>query len=400
LSLTPLRASFKRLLTLTVLFLLIEFFDELHYGIQSAALPSMRVDLGLTYAQIGLLLGLPGLLSSFIEPVMFLLGDILARKRLVIGGGLAIALALALTATAQSYPAMLLAFMIAYPASGAFVSLSQATLIDLHPGREPHMMARWTVFGSAGNLLGPALLAGLFALGLSWRIPYIGLLVLALTLLWGLARRSFPPRHAALGEHAPSLKETPRWMLANLMEAFHNRTLMRWVGLLPLSDLMLDILTGYSALYLADVAGLTPAQTGLALTLLMAASLGADLLLIPLLERVPGRSVVRISAILSIFIYSAFLLAPGTAIKIILLAGVRISTIGWYAVLKGEAYAAAPGRSGTVEAVNSLVGVIAGVLTALVGWTASQAGLPAAMWLLLAGPLALILFVPRETQNT
>jgi hypothetical protein len=62
-------------LSLTLVFLLIEFFDELHYGLQTAVLPSLRLDLGLTYAQVGLLLGLPQIIGTLIEPLLMLLGD-------------------------------------------------------------------------------------------------------------------------------------------------------------------------------------------------------------------------------------------------------------------------------------------------------------------------------------
>jgi hypothetical protein len=131
----------------------------------------------------------------------------------------------------------------------------------------------------------------------------------------------------------------------------------------------------------------------------MLASLASDLVLIPLLERVPGRTVVRLSATASIFIYAAWLLAPWLLAKLVLLVAVRFSTIGWYQVLQGEAYAAAPGRSGTVMALTSAAGILGGGLTWLVGWTAGQAGLPVAMGLLLLGPLSLALFVPRTQKK-
>ena len=165
---------------LAVLFLLIEFFDELHYGIQTAALPALRTDLSLSYAQVGALLGVPGVISALIEPILMLLGDTRHRKTLVIGGGLAICLALLLLAGAQTFPVALLALVIAFPASGAFVTLSQATLMDQNPGRQAQMMARWTAAGSLGNLIGPLLLAGGFALGWGWRWAFAGLAGLAL----------------------------------------------------------------------------------------------------------------------------------------------------------------------------------------------------------------------------
>src|SRR4030043_205758 len=159
--------------SLTFLFMLIEFFDELNYGVGNAALPALRTDLRLSYVQVGLLLGLPGIISTLIEPVLMLLGDTRFRKQIMLGGGLAIVLSLVAIASTRSFPVVLLGMVIGYPASGAFVSLSRATRLDLNPGREPHMMARWTVSGSVANLIGPLILAAGFALGFGGRWAYL-----------------------------------------------------------------------------------------------------------------------------------------------------------------------------------------------------------------------------------
>ena len=88
---------------------------------------------------------------------------------------------------------------------------------------------------------------------------------------------------------------------------------MRWIILLQLSDLLLDIFIGYAPLYLTDVVGATPAQASLLFTLMMLATLASDVLLIPLLEKVPGRLVVRVSAWISAAIYVSAL--PGAPIR-------------------------------------------------------------------------------------
>jgi FSR family fosmidomycin resistance protein-like MFS transporter len=399
-------------ISLTLIFLLIEFFDELHYGIQSAVLPYLRLDLNLDYAQIGLLLGLPAALNTLIEPALMLLGDTRLRKRLVVGGGLAVIIAVLLIATAASFTSVLLAFIIAFPASGAFVSLSQATLMDLNPGREPHSMARWTVAGSLGNLCGPILVAVGFALGVGWRWTYWGLALLALGLVLTVLLKPFPARRLHLDSTpstAASLAVTPaettdmgefRMLLPNLRQALRKTRTLRWLALLQMSDLLLDIFTGYAALYYADVVGLRPAQVALVMTALMVASLASDMILIPLLERLPGRSIVRTSAVLAVFVYPAWLLAPWPLVKIILGPAVRLTTLGWYPVLQGELFASLPGRSGTVNAISSLAGLVSGGLAWLIGWVASQAGLPAAMWILLLAPFSLALFVPRAEIET
>src|SRR3990170_8536641 len=96
----------QRLVPFSLLFLLIEFFDELSYGIDGAALPAIRGEVGLTYAQVGLMLGLPGILSTIVEPVIMLLGDTRLRKGLIISGGMAMALSVALVAGARSFPVL------------------------------------------------------------------------------------------------------------------------------------------------------------------------------------------------------------------------------------------------------------------------------------------------------
>jgi len=53
-----------------------------------------------------------------------------------------------------------------------------------------------------------------------------------------------------------------------------------------LGPLLLDVLTGYLALYFTDVIGLTVAQAGVMLSVLMGASLVSNIVLIPLLEKI------------------------------------------------------------------------------------------------------------------
>jgi FSR family fosmidomycin resistance protein-like MFS transporter len=386
--------SLKGALTLAFIFLLIEFFDEFNYTVEGAALPSIRADLSLTYAQVGLLLGLPHVLGSFIEPVIMLLGDTPWRKRLVIGGGLALAGALATMGSAATFPILLLAMIVTFPASGAFVTLSQVTLIDSQPGREAQMMARWTAAGSLGNLIGPLFLAAGFALGLGWRWMFFVLAILASILTLVVWLRPFPARHPR-PEETGELAVTPRVLLHNLWETVRNPRLLRWLALLELSDLLLDGFTGYVPLYLADNIGLSESQASLVFSLFLLTSLIADLALIPLLERVPGRTIVRLTSAAALALYPALLLAPWLAAKIVLLMTIRFTTLGWYPVLEGEAFASAPGKSGTYKAVSALTGFVSGAIAWFIGWVAGLAGLQVALWLLLVGPVCLLLFVPK-----
>src|SRR5690242_14420793 len=116
----------RNLRALALTLLAIEFLDEIVFGVREAAWPLIRDDLRLDYQQVGLLLGLPGIASSLIEPFLGVLGDVWRRRVLVLGGGFCFGAALLLIAASHNFLLLLLAFLILYPASGSFVSLSQA----------------------------------------------------------------------------------------------------------------------------------------------------------------------------------------------------------------------------------------------------------------------------------
>ena len=166
-----------------LIYLVIEFLDELVFGVTDAAWPSIQTGLHLNYTQIGILLTVPAVFSSIVEPFLGVLGDVWRRRLLILGGGICFVLALFMTSLSTSFILLLIAFLLFYPASGAFVSLSQATLMDADPARHDHNMARWTFAGSLGVVLGPPLLVGLAALGFGWRGVFLALAFLAGTVL-------------------------------------------------------------------------------------------------------------------------------------------------------------------------------------------------------------------------
>jgi FSR family fosmidomycin resistance protein-like MFS transporter len=341
--------------------------------------------LGLSYAQIGLLLSLPNLASSFVEPILGILADIRSRHKLILGGGIVFAGALLLTASSQSFLLLLLSFMILYPASGAFVSLSQATLMDSAPSRREHNMARWTFAGSVGVVAGPVALSAAAALALGWRGLFLFFAGLTLVLL-ALARRfSFSTGQEAADQMSfvTGMREAVR--------ALRRPEVLRWLTLLEFSDLMLDVLLGFLALYVVDVGGATPTQAGIAVAVWTGVGLLGDLLLIPLLERVNGLRYLRWSAAIELFLFPAFLLVPHMGAKYLLLALLGLFNAGWYSILKARLYAAMPGQSGTVLTVGNVFGLFGQFVPLGLGLIAEQAGLNVAMWFLLLGPAALLI---------
>lgn len=388
-----------RLGLFVLLLLLIEFLDEFVYGAREAAWPLIRADLGLSYAQIGVLLGVPAMVSSVIEPFLGVLGDAWKRRVLVLGGGVLFCLSLLLTSMSYSFALLLLSFILFYPASGAFVSLSQATLMDVDPTRHEHNMARWTLAGSLGVVAGPLVLGVAVALGMGWHVSpwralFAGFAALALLLLV-LAWRFRFANGRAEGE-AVNLKAA----FAGVWQALKRGAVLRWLVLLQFSDLMLDVLLGYLALYFVDVVGVTAGQAATAVAVWTGVGLLGDVLLIPLLERVPGLRYLRISAALKLVLFPAFLLVPSFGVKLALLGLLGLFNAGWYAILKAQLYSTMPGQSGTSMAVNNIFGIVGALIPWGLGLIAGRFGLQATMWLLLLGPLALLFGLPHIDKST
>lgn len=373
------------------IFFLIEFLDELIFGVTDAAWPFIKSELHLNYTQIGILLTVPGVVSSFVEPFLGILGDIWKRRLLILGGGVCFVLALVMTSLSFSFILLLISFSLFYPASGAFVSLSQASLMDTDPSRHDHNMARWTFAGSLGVVIGPLLLVGVSAIGFGWRGVFLTLAFLAVILLIFTWRQI---RHDPI--HLPKLPSISGVFsgFRDSFTALKKPGVLRWLVLLEFSDLMLDVLLGFLALYFHDVAGLTEMQSVSAVIVWLVAGLLGDFLLIPLLEKVDGLKYLRWSVILELLLFPAFLLVPLTWLKLVLVGLLGFFNSGWYAILKGRLYSALPGKSGTVMALDNIAGLIGGLMPFGIGLAADAFGLQAAIWLLMAGPITLLIGLP------
>ena len=373
-----------------IILLLIEFLDEFVFGSSEAAWPLIRNDLGLDYARLGLLLSLPNVASSIIEPALGILGDVWRRRVLILGGGVVYAAALLLAASSHTFALLLLALVVLYPSAGAFVGLAQATLMDLDPTRREQGMARWTFVGSLGLVVGPLALNGVTRLGGSWRSMFLVTAVTTFALV-GLAAR---PRRIPAGVRRPGQRFGAAFVQA--LRALRRVPVLRWLTMLHLADLMMDVLLGFLALYLVDVVGATAAQAGMGVALWTGAALLGDLLVIPLLERVDGWRYLRFSAVVVAVLFVAFLLLPGLGAKLVLLVLLGFAVAGWYPVPQAQLYGTMPDQSGAVMAVTNIFGLAAGFIPLGLGLIAKQFDLQAAMWLLLLGPLALLIGVPRK----
>jgi FSR family fosmidomycin resistance protein-like MFS transporter len=382
--------------------LAVELADELADGAKGAALPLIRHDLGLSYGQIGLLASLPLLVGGLLElPLGVLAGQGKGRRRGVLGGGLIFALTLLGVAAARSFAALLCAFIVFYPASGAFVSLTQAELMDAQPSRQAQVMARWDLAGSAGAVAGPLLLTAVLASGGGWRDAYLVLAgVAAVTWLGTCLRGPLGMTAAAkqvAGQERGAGADAEGWVARarKVIAAARDGGVLRWLVLLQIADLLVDVFTGFLGLYLVDVAHLRPAVAALAIAIRLGAALAGDAVLVGVLERTSDRIVLRVSAVGAALLYPGFLLVPGVVAKLVILAGLSAATAPWYPLLQARLYRSLPGRSSVAVTLSSAAGLVGGLGPLAVGLAAGAFGLAWALAGLVVVPVVILLVSTR-----
>jgi MFS transporter, FSR family, fosmidomycin resistance protein len=355
--------------------------------VREAAWPLIRRDLSLDYVAIGVLITVPAVVGSLVQPILGLLGDTGRRRALVLAGGVVFAISLLLLAAANGFVPLLVAFAILSPASGAFVSLAQATMMDGAPEDRDRAMAMWVLAGSFGVVAGPLLLAAALHLGSGWRAVMVALAALTVPVWLFALRIPFP---AGDGHR---LRHVAREALRSLRRG----AVWRWLILLEVTDLLGDVFLGFVALYFVDVAGATPVTAAVAVTVVAISGLVGDAVLVPLLRRVDGLRVLRWSAAMMLVAYPAFLLAPSVDAKLAVLSTLGALRAGWYAIPQARLFDEFHGSSGTAVAISDLGGLAARLVPIGIGLLAQRAGLGTAMWMLLAAPVALLVGLPRRT---
>ena len=387
--------------TFVLTMLIIELTDELIFGAREASWPIIRGDLNLTYFQIGLLLSIPNIIGNFIEPIIGILGDIRDRRILILGGGGIFTLSLMVTAISHNFWPLLISFILFYPASGAFVSLSQAALMDEEPERYEQNMARWTFAGSLGIVIGPIMLGIFTTLGWSWRIMFFGFAGLSIFTILLARRYPFTYRKSMQNRFNESHSTWVDFIsgVRNAVRMLKRKEVIRWLTLLEFGNLTLDIFHGYLALYFVDVVGFRTNQAGFAVAFWTGFGLLGDFLLIPLLERVNGLRYLRVSAVVVLLLFPAFFLLTNPFLKFILIGTLGLFNAGWYAIPKGQLYSQMPGQGGTVMTLGNIFNLIGSFIPFGMGMVAQRFGLQYSMWLILLGPIALLFGIPRRTTS-
>jgi MFS transporter, FSR family, fosmidomycin resistance protein len=322
-------------------------------------------------------------------PLTLLYGQGRRRRLAVLGGGLVFILSLLAVAASRSFVVLLAAFTVFFLASGAFVSLTQAELMDTSPDRQAQVMARWDVAGMTGAVAGPLLLVAVLASGGSWRAAYLVLAGVA-TLAWlgTCLRKPHPAPVTAESEPEDDLAFMDRVRM--VLAALRDWSILRWALLINVADLLVDVFTGFLALYLVEVVHLAPTIAALAIAIRLGAGLAGDAVLVIVLERVTDLTVLRATAVAAALLYPGFLLAPGPVAKLVILALLSAATATWYPLLQARLYGSLPGRSSVAVTLSSAAGLAGGLGPLAVGLIAGAFGLSWALAGLVVVPLAVL----------
>jgi predicted MFS family arabinose efflux permease len=323
----------------------------------------------------------PGVAALVVEPVLFILADRYPRKWFVCGGLFAMAGAAFAAALAPSPWVLALATAIAWVGSGSGVALSQASLVDAHPQQRERVLARWALLGEIGDLGAPVLLAFLAASGLGWRAGYAiaGAAVLAWAVL--LARQPFPT------PTEDDEEEESAW--AGAVAALRNGPLLLWLFAGALCELLDEIVIVFAALYLRDDLGVDAVGRSIIFGAGIGGAIAGAMITERLLARVAPLRLLLASSAACAVVYVAWWMAPSVWLSALLFAAVGATAAPLFPIASAQAYAALPGRSGTVNAAAHLFTPLTLAAPWALGALADAAGVRAALAVLLVQPVGL-----------
>ncbi len=382
-----------RLRTLSTILIFSTFLDELSSGVPFVGAPDVQTTFGLSYAMAaGWTLAAMQLLSFLVEPPLFVLSDRYPRKWFICGGLAVLGLVCIGSGLAPSYWALLIGLALFGPASGAGVSLSQASLMEANPDARERWMLRWTLSGVAGDLATPALFAGLAFLTLGWRTAFVasGALLLAYAaLLW---TREFPTSPSERTEEPVSIRTA-------VVAALRNRRLLVWLLGVWLCGLLDETLVAFSTLHMRDGLGATTHERS-ALLVLWTLGGGVGLVLAQvLLRRVSPLPLLASCAGAGVVTYVGWVLAPSITVSGVLFFGVGLTTAPLYPLAKAQAYRSLPDQAGMVNAVGHVFQPLDIVVPLILGVIADRFGLVPALLLLAAQPAGLLWIALRTAKQ-
>jgi predicted MFS family arabinose efflux permease len=367
-------------LSLLAAVLLVRFADEWFTFFPAGALAPIRDDLGLSYAQAGLVLAaLPA--GGILGHGFTLAADYVDRRVLAALGALCYGLCLVVFALADSFVMLLAAGFAWGAASDAFIEGCEVALVDLARDDLAPALARANAYGAAGDLLGPLTLAAADALGISWRAVFaLGGMLMVLYAGW-LASLRFPP------PQPPSDAATP---LAGVRSVLRDRRILLLAIVAGLFGLLDEPFLGFIIVYLERVRDLPAVAATAIAAIAVAGGIAGYVSVSTVTRRLAQRPLLLAGAAVVVVTSAAMVAAPITA-AVALAAGI-FGFVGavYYSVLQAAYLSLRPGQAGATEAFVSTIGLAGIGFPSLVGWVSDAFGLTAGLTLYAAVPAVML----------
>jgi MFS transporter, FSR family, fosmidomycin resistance protein len=358
----------------------VRFADEWFSFFPAGVLEPMRAGVGLSYSQGGaVLVALAG--GGLVGVAFEVAADYVSRRALAALGALAYGLAMIAFGLADSFLGLVAAAFVWGAASDAFIHGCEVALVDLAGEDLPRVLARVNAWAAVGDLLAPLTLTAAMAAGLGWRGAFIGGGVLMIGYAAWLGAQRFPPPRPSEAHANPLtglwavLRDGRVWVLAAIASLF---------------DILDEPLLGFTIAYLERVRGFAPAMaTSLALGAVAGGVVGYLIA-----ERiVRGRSLnslligsgVAMCATLPVMVFT-----PGVVMVVLGGLAFGIAAAVFYTALQSACLTVRPGQAGSTGAVISAIGLGSVGFPVVAGEMADRSGLPAALWLYMAVPVAIL----------
>jgi FSR family fosmidomycin resistance protein-like MFS transporter len=368
--------------------LLVNLADEWFAFLPAGAMESIRADLGLTYAQAGVLLALlpaGGLLGIFLMAA----ADFVSRRLLGAAGALVYALCLLTFATGRSFAVLAIASLVWGAASDAFVHATQLALAELAGDELDATLARTNVLGSIGDLLGPLTLAVASATGVGWRPVFAVGGVLMLGYAAALAALPLPPPHPD--------GATP-WSVARAV--LGDTRVVRLAAVWALITLLDEPFLGFLIANLQETHGVSAAAATALVGAIVAGGIVTYTVLAATNRSFSVRARLTAASIGLLVAVVIMVVAPWPAAIAVAGVGFGAAIALLWVTLQAMTLRLRPGQVGTTQAAVSGVATVGVVLPPLIGVAADRLGLGTAMWLFALAPAAILLLVlPARTKS-
>jgi predicted MFS family arabinose efflux permease len=365
----------------------VDFLDELGAGVAPVSAADIRDEFAVAYSGIALmLLVAPLLLSLVVEGPLLLFSDRWKRERVATGCIASMGVAMLVAASASSAWMLALAFGAWGSIGGLGCGLCQGVLMDAYPDERERWMTRWTLMGAIGDSMTPLLIVAATATGIGWR----GALAIAgaLHLIHALVLSRVRLETTGEGGGDDDDDDEPRGAIwKNLRAALRDRELLLWLGACALCCLLDEILVAFGVLFLRDELGAGVEVQALAF--LVAALCGALGLFLTdrLLHRVNPLHLLIATSLATAVVFVLWLFARTIPASVILLGLIGLFCAPLYPICAARAYAARPGQTGLVAALDQLFAPVPLLAPLLIGFVADRSGIVIALAILLLQPL-------------